>query len=108
LTANEGMVLNILKNEFAALPKDDKKILIYSEDNKFYHYIIKLRTLFNCWRDMKTKLPIQKISEICQQIVDFIVQLIDKEADNFLTLQKEGSQETTEYTIPVQYIPHLN
>jgi hypothetical protein len=92
LTANDSMVLLILKNEFDQLPKDDKKILIYSEENKFYHYIIKLRTLFNCWRDMNTKLPMQQISEICQQLIDFIVDLIEKDAGNSITLQKEDSK----------------
>lgn len=57
---------------------------------------------------MNTKLQLEQISEICQQLIDFIVNLIEKEASNFLTLQKEEGEITSDLTVPLEFIPHLN
>ena len=100
LIANEGIVLKTLKKEFQQIPRDSKLILKHDENNHFYSFIIRLRTLFNIWRDINTRMMIHDLSEIIQLLIDFILELMENDSDTLLEFQEKEESKITENTIP--------
>lgn len=80
LEANDGLVSEILKEEFEQIPKGEKPILVYSESNKLYKFIMKIRALFHIWRDLNTKINIKSISVIIQSLIDYLDDILETDS----------------------------
>jgi len=98
LEANDNLLAKIIQEEFNSVPKGKKEVLIVTDSNQFYKFIIKIRTLFNIWRDLNKKLTIKSISAVVQSVIDFLDDIKDNDTATMLSLTEvtmsDGSANT--------------
>lgn len=82
LIAKEDLVIRIIKQEFATVTTKDKTALIYSTENTFFAFLMKLRALMNVWRDINTRLRMKSISDILMLVINFLDDMYTNDSDN--------------------------
>lgn len=68
LTANEDLILKIIKGEYNTLPVASKSALVYNENNEFYQFLLKIRIMMHILRDLNSTLKINGIEDVLKLV----------------------------------------
>ena len=98
LETNDWLLLKIIIKEFNSISDTNKKVLIYSEENEFFKFMLKIRTLMHIFRDISTKLQIKQFDNIFVHIIKFIIDLFESNKDFILRFATE-EEKLDEFTI---------
>lgn len=101
------MVLKILETEYEGLEKGDKMLLKHTEENPFYQFVIKLRTLLHILRDLNSRIGVKSIHKVIQMLIDFITELHGSGGDTLLMFSENEGEDLPPNTFTPNHAHHL-